>query len=70
MIICFLIIIGAQLLIMIFIFLIEQFLLDNIFVEIKIHFFQDSLMYRKFNNLSLLKKVLISLKKLNKKCIN
>ncbi len=66
MIICFLIIIGAKLLIMIFIFLNELFLLDNIFVEIKIHFFQDSLMYRKFNNLSLLKKVLISLKKLNK----
>ncbi len=36
MIIFFLIIIGAQLLIMFFIFLIEQFLLDNIFVELKI----------------------------------
>ncbi len=36
MIICFLIIIGAPLLIMFFIFLIEQFLLDNIFVELKI----------------------------------
>ncbi len=61
----FLIIIGAQLLIMFFIFLIEQFLLDNIFVEIKIRIFSGFFHVQKVQQFILAEKSLNIFYKMN-----